>query len=134
MGVPPYTGDLLAPSADGAGTYRGSRPLNTRFLRSGIFTLVLVVGIAAVLYMFLFDQPKPDTIAYSGGTESFLGYVSEGAVDKVVQSGNALEITLKENDPKTGQGCGRGQPGARPARPGPAGRHRRRLQPAGIRL
>jgi cell division protease FtsH len=77
--------------------------LNTRFLRSGIFTLVLVVGIAAVLYMFLFDQPKPDTIAYSGGEKSFLGYVSEGAVAEVVQSGNALEITLKEKDPKTGE-------------------------------
>jgi len=73
--------------------------LNTRFLRSGIFTLVLVVGIAAVLYMFLFDEQKPDTIPYSGGTVSFLGYVSEGAVAKVVQSGNALEITLKEPDP-----------------------------------
>jgi cell division protease FtsH len=77
--------------------------LNTRFLRSGIFTLVLVVGIAAVLYMFLFDQPKPDTIPYSGGERSFLGYVSEGAVVKVVQSGNAIEITLDEKDPQTGE-------------------------------
>ena len=76
--------------------------MNTRFLRSGIFTLVLVVGIAAVLYMFLFDQPKPATIAYSGGAESFLGYVSEGAVKSVEQSGNALKITLEEKDPKTG--------------------------------
>ncbi len=75
--------------------------MNTRFLRSGIFTLVLVVGIAAVLYMFLFDQPKPATIPYSGGAESFLGYVSEGAVKSVEQSGNALKITLEENDPKT---------------------------------
>ena len=54
--------------------------MNTRFLRSGIFTLVLVVGIAAVLYMFLFDENKPETIPYSGGDKSFLGYVSEGAV------------------------------------------------------
>ena len=77
--------------------------MNTRFLRSGIFTLVLVVGIAAVMYMFLFDTPKPDTIAYSGGDKSFLGFVSEGAVEKVVQSGNAIEITLKEKDPKTGR-------------------------------
>ncbi len=76
--------------------------MNTRFLRSGIFTLVLVVGIAAVLYMFLFDQPKPATIPYSGGAESFLGYVSEGAVKSVEQSGNALKITLEEKDPKTG--------------------------------
>ncbi len=77
--------------------------MNTRFLRSGIFTLVLVVGIAAVLYMFLFDETKPETIPYSGGAESFLGHVAEGGVDKVVQSGNALEITLKDLDSKTGE-------------------------------
>jgi len=77
--------------------------LNTRFLRSGIFTLILVVGIAAVLYMFIFDTPKSVPIPYSGGSDAFLSRVAAGKVDKVVQQGNKLVVTLKELDSATGK-------------------------------
>ncbi len=77
--------------------------MNTRFLRSGIFTLILVVGIAAVLYMFIFDNPKSVSIAYSGGPDAFLSQVAAGKVDEVVQQGNKLVVTLKEIDPATKQ-------------------------------
>jgi cell division protease FtsH len=75
--------------------------LNTRFLRSGIFTLVLVVGIAAILYMFIFDTPKSVPIPYSGGSDAFLSRVATGKVGQVVQQGNKLVVTLKELDSAT---------------------------------
>ena len=40
--------------------------MNSRFLRNGLLTLVLVVGTAALLYMFLFQKPPTTEIAYSG--------------------------------------------------------------------
>ncbi len=75
--------------------------MNTRFLRSGIFTLVLVVGIAAILYMFIFDTPKSVPIPYSGGSDAFLSRVATGKVGQVVQQGNKLVVTLKELDSAT---------------------------------
>ena len=36
--------------------------LNSRFLRNGIVTLVLVVGTAALLYMFIFPEGESDAI------------------------------------------------------------------------
>ncbi|MFI5255249.1 MAG: ATP-dependent zinc metalloprotease FtsH [Candidatus Limnocylindrales bacterium] len=81
----------------------GTNTLNNRFLRSGVFTLVLVVGIAAVLYMFLFPKNDTTTIPYSGGSTSFLAAVSAGEVKSVDQQGNALTITYKEIDPATGK-------------------------------
>ena len=77
--------------------------MNTRFLRSGIFTLILVVGIAAILYMFIFDTPKSVPIPYSGGSDAFLSRVAAGKVDEVVQQGNKLVVTLKELDSATGK-------------------------------
>ena len=35
-------------------------------MRNGLVTLVLVVGTAALLYLFLFDDTEPETIPYSG--------------------------------------------------------------------
>jgi cell division protease FtsH len=74
--------------------------LNSRFLRNGIVTLVLVVGTAALLYMFIFPDTKSDAIPYSGtGTPtSFLQLVAQGDVTKVTQRGAALEIETKQTD------------------------------------
>jgi cell division protease FtsH len=77
--------------------------LNSRFLRNGIVTLVLVVGTAALLYMFLFPGSAEKPIPYSGGEGSFLGYVRAGKVTQVEQQGAKLIITLNETDPTTRQ-------------------------------
>jgi cell division protease FtsH len=77
--------------------------LNSRFLRNGIVTLVLVVGTAALLYMFLFPPSNVPLINYSGSSDSFLSLVEQGKVKSVVQRGDKLEITLfsTQNDGKT---------------------------------
>jgi cell division protease FtsH len=79
--------------------------LNSRFLRNGIVTLVLVVGTAALLYMFIFPDNKSETIPYSGsGTPtSFLQLVAQGDVSQVTQRGQTLEIELTQTDPSTGK-------------------------------
>jgi cell division protease FtsH len=78
--------------------------LNSRLFRNGLLTLVLVVGTAALLYMFLFQGNPEKPIPYSGGDSSFLdGYVSAGKVVKVEPQGPKLLITLDEKDPATGQ-------------------------------
>ena len=74
--------------------------MNNRFLRNGIVTLVLVVGTAALLYMFIFPNTGREPIPYSG-TNSFLELVAKGEVTKVTQSGQTLEIELKKVDPAT---------------------------------
>jgi cell division protease FtsH len=71
--------------------------LNSRFLRNGVVTLVLIVGTAALLYMFIFQGDADEPISYSG-PDSFLELVSEGKVDKVVQRGIELQITLTDRD------------------------------------
>ena len=38
--------------------------MNSRFLRNGIVTLVLVVGTAALLYMFIFPSNQTTTHHY----------------------------------------------------------------------
>jgi cell division protease FtsH len=73
--------------------------LNTRFLRNGIVTLILVVGIAVLLLLTVFQPPQTNTIPYAGtGTgaagTSFLDLVKQGKVSKVVQQGTSLDITL----------------------------------------
>ncbi len=75
-------------------------PLNSRFLRNGIVTLVLVVGTAALLYMFIFPGDPEKPIPYSG-QGSFLEAVQKGEVTKVTQRGQLLEIEKKEVDPAT---------------------------------
>jgi cell division protease FtsH len=71
--------------------------LNSRFLRNGIVTLVLVVGTAALLYMFIFPNDSKEPIDYSG-EGSFLQLVEQGKVSKVTQRGQTLEIELTEVD------------------------------------
>jgi cell division protease FtsH len=77
--------------------------LNTRFLRNGVVTLVLIVGVAALLYMFFFPQGEAREINYSGSDDSVLGLVAAGKVTKIVQAGDRLDVTLTDVDPKTGQ-------------------------------
>ena len=76
----------------------GTISLNTRFLRSGIFTLFLVVGLAAVLYTFIFNGKTETSVPYDGGPTSFLTAVAGGEVEKVVQQGNKLTVTFKAKD------------------------------------
>ena len=76
--------------------------MNSRFLRNGIVTLVLVVGTAALLYMFIFPNSGAQPIPYEG-EGSFLQRVSQGDVAKVTQSGQLLQIELTTNDPSTNE-------------------------------
>ena len=68
-------------------------------MRNGLVTLVLVVGTAALLYLFLFNDQQPEPIPYSGPTVDnvtpFLSLVEEGKVESVLARGENLEITLK---------------------------------------
>ncbi len=60
--------------------------MNSRFLRNGIVTLVLVVGTIALVWMFLFPSNQADTIPYSGGRDSFLGRAKAGQVTEVIKN------------------------------------------------
>jgi len=77
--------------------------LNNRFLRNGIVTLILVVGTAALLYMFIFPTDGNKPIAYSGPNGSFLALVADGQVSKVTQRGQVLEIEKTTTDQQTGK-------------------------------
>jgi len=72
--------------------------LNSRTLRNGIVTMVLVVGTAALLYMFLFQSPAVTKIPYNGDG-SFLQLVKQGKVSNVVQREARLDVTLTEIGP-----------------------------------
>jgi len=68
--------------------------LNSRFLRNGLVTLLLVLGTAALLYMFIFPGTTSETIPYSGAdARSFQQLVASGQVVGVVQKGARVEIT-----------------------------------------
>ena len=85
--------------------------MNSRFLRNGIVTLVLVVGTAALLYMFIFPSNEKEPIPYSGPA-SFLELVEQGQVAKVTQRGQTLDIEKTTNDPQTGKPVARDEPRA----------------------
>jgi cell division protease FtsH len=68
--------------------------LNTRFMRNGLVTLVLVVGVAALLYVTVLQPTPVKSIPYSGAPGSFLGLVAEGRVRSVTVKGEKLEIEL----------------------------------------
>jgi cell division protease FtsH len=79
--------------------------LNSRFLRNGLVTLVLVVGTAALLYMFIFQGSPTQDIAYSGTVPagqlaSLQTRVEAGDVVSVTQRGDALEIAITDKDPQ----------------------------------
>ncbi|HUP82659.1 MAG TPA: ATP-dependent zinc metalloprotease FtsH [Candidatus Limnocylindria bacterium] len=76
--------------------------MNNRFLRNGLVTLILVVGTAALLYMFIFPTDGKEPIDYSG-PNSFLSLVADGQVSKVTQRGQLLDIELTTTDPATGK-------------------------------
>ncbi len=76
--------------------------MNSRFLRNGVFTLVLIVGTAALLYMFIFQPDQQRPLPYDG-EGSFLARVAAGEVKEVTQRGIELEIVLTEPDPATGR-------------------------------
>ena len=52
-------------------------------MRNGLVTLVLIVGTAALLYLFLFNEPQRTAIPYSGSDDAFLTLVADGQVDSV---------------------------------------------------
>ena len=70
--------------------------MNSRFLRNGLVTLVLVVGTAALLYTFLGQGNATPPIPYSGPSGSFDALVEEGRVTKVVTKGVRMLITTTE--------------------------------------
>ncbi|CAN5832759.1 ATP-dependent zinc metalloprotease FtsH [soil metagenome] len=70
--------------------------MNSRFLRNGLVTLVLVVGTAALLYTFLGQGNATPPIPYSGSSGSFEALVEEGRVTKVVTKGDRMLITTTE--------------------------------------
>ena len=70
--------------------------MNSRFLRNGLVTLVLVVGTAALLYTFLGQGNATPPIPYSGPSGSFEALVEEGRVTKVVTKGDRMQITTTE--------------------------------------
>ena len=77
--------------------------MNSRFLRNGLVTLVLVVGTAALLYMFIFPGSETKDVDYSGPGNadvgaSFLSRVALGEVVRVEQSSDQLSITLVDKD------------------------------------
>ena len=67
-------------------------------MRNGLVTLVLVVGTAALLYMFLFNDTEPESIPYSGSDVAFLERVEAGKVESVLMRGEKLAVTLIEKD------------------------------------
>ena len=77
--------------------------MNSRFMRNGLVTLVLVVGTAALLYVFFVGGESPKTIPYSGPAPvtadeptPFLAEIENGNVLSIVSRGEKLEITLIE--------------------------------------
>ena len=74
--------------------------MNRGFLRNGIVTLVLVVGVATLLYVVLLGPSQnAKTIPYAGGTDSFQALVKAGQVANVTQQGTDLQITLTSTNP-----------------------------------
>ncbi len=68
--------------------------LNAKFLRNGIVMLVLVAGTVALLYTWVQSSaPGAQSVGYS----SFYNDVKAGAVEKVVQDGETLEVTKSGN-------------------------------------
>jgi cell division protease FtsH len=71
--------------------------LNPKFMRNGLLTLVLVMGISALLYTWLAGGTQPTT----KGWGEFLNHVSKGEVTKVVQQDTTLTVTASDNSTYT---------------------------------
>ena len=81
----------------------GSFLLNSRFLRNGLVTLVLVVGTAALLYMFIFQpiartRPSP-TAASARARRAHLRAAASATARsrRVIQRGDKLEVTTVDS-------------------------------------
>ncbi len=71
--------------------------MNPKFFRNGIVMLVLVVGTAALLFTWIQGTTPPAPIGYS----QFLADVRNGKVNKVVQQGETLTVTIAGQAPYT---------------------------------
>jgi cell division protease FtsH len=67
--------------------------LNPKFMRNGLLTLVLVMGISALLYTWLAGGTQTATVGWG----DFLNNVSKGEVAKVVQQDTTLTVTTTDN-------------------------------------
>ena len=67
--------------------------MNSKFFRNGIVMLVLVVGTVALLYTFLIQTPKGNSLGYS----QFLADVEQNKVTTVVQEDQTLSVTYYGN-------------------------------------
>ena len=65
--------------------------MNPKFFRNGIVMLVLVVGTAALLFTWINSTTPSTPVGYS----QFLADTADGKVDKVVQQGETLTVTIK---------------------------------------
>ena len=67
--------------------------MNAKFLRNGIVMLVLVAGTVALLYTWVQSSTPSPQVGYS----EFYADVQAGEVTKVVQEGETLTVTTKDN-------------------------------------
>ena len=67
--------------------------MNAKFLRNGIVMLVLVAGTVALLYTWVQSSAPAAQVPYS----EFFEAVEAGNVTKVVQEGESLTVTTKDN-------------------------------------
>jgi hypothetical protein len=77
----------------------GTRPLDTARTLRWFFVIVVLVAIGVLLWVLFFQSNGAREIPYSGGPGTFLGYVKEGRVDRVIQRGADLAITLTDGTP-----------------------------------
>ncbi len=71
--------------------------MNAKFLRNGIVMLVLVAGTVALLYTWVQSSAPATAVSYS----EFRTSVAAGNVAKVVQDGETLTVTAKNEPTKT---------------------------------
>ncbi|HYO44234.1 MAG TPA: AAA family ATPase, partial [Candidatus Limnocylindrales bacterium] len=71
--------------------------MNAKFLRNGIVMLVLVAGTVALLYTWV----QSSTPQSAEGYLRFLDDVKSGKVDKAIQEGESLTVTVKSGTPAT---------------------------------
>ncbi len=71
--------------------------MNTKFLRNGIVMLVLVAGVVALLYTWVTSS----TPQAQEGYLRFLDDVKAGKVQKAVQEGETLSVTISDNSTYT---------------------------------
>src|ERR1051325_7156559 len=76
-------------------------------MRNGLMMLVLVVGVSALLYVWLAGSSAPQPVGWG----DFLNRVSQGHVTKVVQQDTTLTVTDDKTPPTTYTVIAPGVPG-----------------------